>query len=150
GARSSPPPHWGVLAFGPGARLGLRLARPDATVIATLGDGAYFFSQPVSCHFVERAHSLPILTVIFNNQRWEAVKRSVLGLYPAGRAQSTNRFPLSDLTPSPRFEEIVKAVDGYGERGERPGDGAPAPKRGVSAVREGRPALLNVLCQRAP
>jgi acetolactate synthase-1/2/3 large subunit len=143
-------PHSSGLGFGLGAALGLKLARPEATVIATLGDGAYFFSQPLSCHFVERAHQLPLLTVIFNNQRWEAVKRSVLGLYPDGRAQSTNRFPLSDLTPSPHFEEVVKAVDGYGERVERPGDVAPALKRGLAAVREGRPALLNILCQRAP
>jgi acetolactate synthase-1/2/3 large subunit len=143
-------PHSSGLGFGFGAALGVKLARPESTVIATLGDGAYFFSQPVSCHFVERAHRLPLLTVIFNNQRWEAVKRSVLGLYPDGRAKSTGRFPLSELTPSPRFEEIVKAVDGHGERVERPGDVAGAIKRGLAAVREGRPALLNILCERAP
>ncbi len=121
-------PHSSGLGFGFGAALGVKLARPDATVIATLGDGAYFFSQPLSCHFVERAHRLPILTVIFNNQRWEAVKRSVHGLYPDGARQSTQRFPLSDLTPSPRFEEIVKAVDGHGERVERPGGRRPGPQ----------------------
>ena len=143
-------PHSSGLGFGLGAALGLKLALPESTVIATVGDGAYFFSQPVSCHFVERAHRLPILTVIFNNQRWEAVKGSVLGLYPDGRAKATGRFPLSDLTPSPRFEEIVKAVDGLGERVERPSDLPGALKRGLAAVREGQPALLNVLCQRAP
>jgi acetolactate synthase-1/2/3 large subunit len=143
-------PHSSGLGWGLGAALGMKLARPDATVIATVGDGAYFFAQPVSCHFVERAHRVPLLTVIFNNQRWEAVKGSVLGLYPEGRAKAAGRFPLSDLTPSPHFEEIVKAVDGYGERVERPGDVTPALKRGLAAVREGRPALLNVLCQRAP
>ena len=141
-------PHSSGLGFGLGAALGVKLARPESTVIATVGDGAYFFSQPVSCHFVERAHRLPILTVIFNNQRWEAVKGSVLGLYPEGQAKATGRFPLSDLTPSPHFEHIVKAVDGHGERVERPGDLAPALKRGLAAVHEGRPALLNVLCQR--
>ncbi|HXJ84357.1 MAG TPA: thiamine pyrophosphate-requiring protein [Candidatus Methylomirabilis sp.] len=142
-------PHSSGLGFGLGAALGVKLGRPEATVIATVGDGAYFFSEPVSCHFVERAHRLPILTVIFNNQRWEAVKGSVLGLYPDGRAKATGRFPLSDLTPSPRFEEIIKAVDGHGERVERPADLSAALKRGLAAVREGRPALLNVLCQRA-
>jgi len=142
-------PHSSGLGFGLGAALGVKLARPEATVIATVGDGAYFFSEPVSCHFVERAHRLPLLTVIFNNQRWEAVKGSVLGLYPDGQAKATGRFPLSDLTPSPHFEEIVKAVDGHGERVERPADLPAALKRGLAAVREGRPALLNVLCQRA-
>jgi acetolactate synthase-1/2/3 large subunit len=142
-------PHSSGLGFGLGAALGAKLARPEATVIATVGDGAYFFSEPVSCHYVERAHRLPLLTVIFNNQRWEAVKGSVLGLYPDGQAKTTSRFPLSDLTPSPHFEEIVKAVDGHGERVERPADLPAALKRGLAAVREGRPALLNVLCQRA-
>src|SRR5207247_117092 len=66
------------LGFGLGAALGVKLARPDATVIATAGDGAYFFGEPLSCLFVQRAHALPILTVIFNNQQWEAVKFGAL------------------------------------------------------------------------
>jgi acetolactate synthase-1/2/3 large subunit len=142
-------PHSSGLGFGLGAALGLKLARPDTTVIATVGDGAYFFGEPLSCLFVQRAHALPVLTVIFNNQQWEAVKFGALGVHPAGVAKSSGRFPLSQLTPSPRFEEIVKTVDGYGERVESPSELPAALKRGLVAVREGRPALLNVLCQRA-
>ena len=118
-------------------------------MIATVGDGAYFFGEPLSCLFVQRAHALPLLTVIFNNQQWEAVKFGALGVHPDGVAKSRGRFPLSQLTPSPRFEEIAKTVDGYGERVERPAELPGALKRGLAAVREGRPALLNVLCQRA-
>ena len=42
---------------------------------------------------------------------------------PDGWAKSTGRFPLSELTPSPRFEEIVRAFDGHGERVETPSRG---------------------------
>ena len=143
-------PHSSGLGFGLGASLGVKLARPEATVIATVGDGAYFFGEPLSCLFVQRAHALPILTVIFNNQQWEAVKFGALGVHPDGVAKSRGRFPLSELTPSPRFEEMAKAVDGYGERVERPGDLPAALKRGLAAVREGRPAILNVICERNP
>src|SRR5207247_1449790 len=52
-------PHSSGLGFGLGAALGVKLARPDATVIATVGDGAYFFGEPLSCLFVQRAHALP-------------------------------------------------------------------------------------------
>ena len=142
-------PHSSGLGFGLGAALGVKLARPEATVIATVGDGAYFFGQPLSCLFVQRAHQLPILTVIFNNQQWEAVKFGALAVHPAGVAKTRGRFPLSELTPSPRFEEMAKTVDGYGERVESPGELPAALKRGLAAVREGRPAILNVLCQRA-
>jgi acetolactate synthase-1/2/3 large subunit len=143
-------PHSSGLGFGFGAALGVKLAEPDRTVIATLGDGAYFFGEPASCHFVQRAHELPVLTIVFNNQRWEAVKGATAQLHPDGWAVKTGRFPLSDLTPSPRFEDIVKAFDGYGERVESPAEVVPALKRGLAAVREGRQALLHVLCRRVP
>src|SRR5206468_3300789 len=41
-------PHSSGLGFGLGAALGVKLARLDSTVIATVGDGAYFFGQPLS------------------------------------------------------------------------------------------------------
>jgi acetolactate synthase I/II/III large subunit len=141
-------PHSSGLGFGLGAALGVKLARPEATVIATVGDGAYFFGEPLSCLFVQRAHRVPILTVIFNNQQWEAVKSGTLAVHPAGVARTRGRFPLSELTPSPRFEEMARTVDGYGERVEHPADLPAALKRGLAAVREGRPAILNVQCQR--
>jgi acetolactate synthase I/II/III large subunit len=142
-------PHSSGLGFGLGAALGVKLARPQSTVIATVGDGAYFFGQPLSCLFAQRAHGLPVLTVVFNNQQWEAVKSGALAVHPKGVAADRKRFPLSELTPSPRFEEMARTVDGHGERVERPGDLPAALKRGLAAVREGRPAVLNVLCQRA-
>jgi len=142
-------PHSSGLGFGLGAALGVKLARPQSTVIATVGDGAYFFGEPLSCLYAQRAHELPLLTVIFNNQQWEAVKFGALGVHPDGVAKARGRFPLSALTPSPRFEELARAVDGYGERVESPGELPAALKRGLAAVREGQPAILNVLCQRA-
>jgi acetolactate synthase I/II/III large subunit len=142
-------PHSSGLGFGLGAALGIKLGRPDATVIATVGDGAYFFGEPLSCLFVQRAHAVPILTVVFNNQQWEAVKFGALAVHPTGAAKTRGSFPLSELRPSPRFEEMARTVDGYGERVENPGELPAALKRGLAAVREGRPAILNVLCQRA-
>jgi len=141
-------PHSSGLGFGLGAALGVKLARPEATVIATVGDGAYFFGEPLSCLFVQRAHALPVLTVIFNNQQWEAVKFGALAVHPDGVARARGRFPLSQLTPSPRFEELARTVDGHGERVESPAELPAALKRGLAAVREGRPAIVNVQCQR--
>jgi acetolactate synthase-1/2/3 large subunit len=141
-------PHSSGLGFGLGAALGVKLARPESTVIATVGDGAYFFGEPLSCLFAQRAHGLPVLTVIFNNQQWEAVKFGALGVHPDGVARARGRFPLSELTPSPRFEELARAVDGYGERVDSPSELPAALKRGLTAVRDGQPAILNILCQR--
>ncbi|MFQ5913790.1 MAG: thiamine pyrophosphate-requiring protein [Nitrospinota bacterium] len=140
--------HGSGLGWALGAGLGVKLARPDKTVIATVGDGSYLFNVPTSAHFVSRAQDLPILVVVFNNQCWNAVKRATRALYPDGWATSRNQFPLSDLEPSPHFEKVVEAYEGYSERVEDPEELLPALKRGLRAVREeGRQALLNVICK---
>ena len=139
----------GCLGWGVGAALGAKLAHPDRTVIATVGDGAYIFSVPTAAHMVSVTYDLPILVVIFNNQCWGAVRKTTEGLFPKGWAAKTGVFPLSDLKPSPAYEKIVEAHGGYGERVERPEQIRPALRRALKAVREDkRQAVLNVICKR--
>ncbi len=129
-----------------GAGLGAKLARPDSVPIICMGDGTYHFTAPSAGHFV--AQNLPVVVVIFNNQCWNAVKGSVLGLHPQGWAVKKNHFDLCDLEPSPAYEKIVEAFGGYGERVEDPEEIIPALKRAVKSVKkENRQALLNVICQ---
>jgi acetolactate synthase-1/2/3 large subunit len=69
-------------------------------------------------------------------------------MYPDGYGTHANRMPLVGLEPSPRFETVVTASDGYGERVERPEQLAPALERAVHAVKiQKRQALVNVVCQ---
>jgi len=139
----------GCLGWGVGAALGAKLAHPDRTVIATVGDGAYIFSVPTAAHMVSATYDLPILVVIFNNACWGAVRKTTEGLFPNGWAKKTGVFPLSDLKPSPAYEKIVEAHGGYGERVERPEQVRPALRRALKAVKEeGRQAVLNVICKR--
>jgi acetolactate synthase I/II/III large subunit len=139
----------GCLGWGVGAALGAKLAHPDRTVIATVGDGAYIFSVPTAAHMVSTVYGLPILVIIFNNGCWGAVRKTTEGLFPKGWAAKTGVFPLSDLTPSPAYEKTVEAHGGYGERVERPEEVGPALQRALHAVRtEKRQAVLNVICRR--
>jgi len=129
-----------------GAALGVKLARPETVPIVCMGDGVYHFTVPTSCHFM--AQSLPVVAVIFNNRCWNAVKGSVLDLYPQGWAAKNKDFVLCDFEPVPSYEKIVKAFGGYGERVEDPAEIVPALRRAVKAVRkEKRQALLNVICK---
>jgi len=138
----------GGLGWGLGASLGAKLAAPDKLVIATLGDGSYMFGNPTPCHFVSHALGVPTLTVVYNNQEWNAVRMANQRMYPNGWAVKTNNFPLSELQPSPHFEVLVTASGGYGERVERAKDVRPALQRALKAVREeGRQAVLNMICK---
>jgi acetolactate synthase-1/2/3 large subunit len=141
-------PHAGYLGWGFGAALGIKLASPDKTVIATVGDGSYMFAVPSACHFVSRAYQLPILIIVYNNQGWHAVKRATSAVHPDGWAMRTNRYALSDLQPTAQFEKICEAFGGYGERVESPEQVGPALDRALHAVQnEKRQALLNVICK---
>jgi acetolactate synthase-1/2/3 large subunit len=68
-------------------------------------------------------------------------------MYPQGHAAADAEPPLSCLEPSPDFEHIVKASGGHGERVENPADLPGAIERAMTAVREGRQAVLNVICE---
>ena len=52
----------GGLGFGLGGGLGAKLAAPEREVIAAVGDGSYYFGNPLAYHYVGRAEKLPTLT----------------------------------------------------------------------------------------
>jgi acetolactate synthase I/II/III large subunit len=138
----------GGLGWGLPAALGAKLACPERLVIAAVGDGSYMFANPVACHQVSQALQLPVLTVVFNNGIWNAVRKSTEAVYPDGQAVRANRMPLTSLEPAPRYEMIVEASGGYGERVEAAAELPAALRRALDAVkRERRQALLNVLCR---
>ena len=139
-------PHAGYLGWGLGAALGAKLASPDDTVIATVGDGCYLFGVPSACHAVSAMHQLPILIIVNNNQRWEAVRRGTRALHPDGWAARANNYPLSEVAPMAGYEKICEAFGGYGERVEHPDQVKPALDRAFDVVRnEKRQALLNII-----
>jgi acetolactate synthase-1/2/3 large subunit len=136
----------GGLGWGLGAALGAKLAAPERLVIATLGDGAYVFANPTAGHWVARAHGLPILTVVFNNSRWAAVRNATVAMYKDGVAARAGGTLLADLSPSPDYAQLVEAHGGYGERVERAEALPDALARAIAATRSGRQALLDVIC----
>jgi acetolactate synthase-1/2/3 large subunit len=135
----------GGLGWGFPASLGAKLASPDKLVVSVLGDGAYMFANPVACHYVAQMQKLPVMTVIYNNALYGAVRRATLDMYAHGAASEADGRFLADL-PAPSFEKIVAAHDGYGERVERPADLPAAVQRAADAVRNGQQALVNVIC----
>jgi acetolactate synthase-1/2/3 large subunit len=136
----------GGLGWALPAALGAQLVDRDRLVAACVSDGCYMFANPVACHQIAEALQLPVLTVIFNNGIWNAVRRSTLTMYPHGHAARANRMPLTSLAPTPDFVGIVQASRGWGERVETGGDLPGALQRALDVVRhERRQALLEVI-----
>jgi acetolactate synthase-1/2/3 large subunit len=137
----------GGLGWGVGAALGAKLAAPDKFIVATVGDGAYMFTNPTVCHWVAETFKLPILTVVFNNSRYGAVRGATLSMFKDGVAGENDGRFMADLNPSPDFAAIARAQGAHGERVEHPRELARALEEAKHAVlSSGRSALLDVVC----
>ncbi len=140
-------PPAGGLGWGMGAALGAKLAAPDRLVVAALGDGAYLFANPTVGHWLSGTYDLPILTIIFNNSRYGAVRRASLYMFKDGATAANDGRLFADLDPSPAYEELARVHGAFAERVERPEDLPGALRRAQDAVmNERRQALLNVIC----
>jgi len=105
------------------------------------------FSNPMVGHWVSDVHKLPILTIVFNNSLYGAVRGATMSMFKDGVAGEDGGRFMADLSPSPAFEAAVKAQGGHGERVEKASElaGALARARDV-VVKDKRQALLNVIC----
>jgi acetolactate synthase I/II/III large subunit len=137
----------GGLGWGLGAAIGAKMAAPEKFVIATLGDGAYMFANPTACHWMQDAANAPVLTIIFNNSRYGAVRRATLSMFKDGASAKDDGMGFADLGPSPPFHAFVAAQGGFGICVERPEDLTNALARAKHAVMvEKKQALVNVIC----
>jgi acetolactate synthase-1/2/3 large subunit len=141
-------PLAGHLGWALGAAIGAKLGAPDATVIAAVGDGSYMFGAPTACHFTAQKYQIPFLTVVYNNQAWNASINAARGLYPDGTAHRTRNFPGCDLGPSPHFELTAQACGAHAARVDEPDALPGALERALKVVKEERrQALVNVICR---
>ena len=135
------------LGHGLGCALGAKLAARDRLVIGTHGDGSYMFGNPISAHYVGAEQELPVLTVIFNNQRWQAVRLATVEFHKDGYAAKRPLQPITFLDSISNYQKAVEVADGYGEKVTDPNDVMPALDRGLKAVTvENRQAVINVIC----
>ena len=81
----------GALGWSLGTALGAKAGAPDKLVICAVGDGSYMFGNPLAAHYVGKAEKLPTLTIVYNNEMWNAVRRNTRDVYPDGYAARANQ-----------------------------------------------------------
>jgi acetolactate synthase-1/2/3 large subunit len=118
--------------------LASRLARPDAPVIAVMGDGTFGFHSAEIDTGVR--YRLPCVAVVGNDARWNAEYQIQLREY--GR----ERLIGCELLPT-RYDEVARAFGGFGEMVTEAAQMLQAAQR---AERSGLPAVLNVMIEGLP
>jgi acetolactate synthase-1/2/3 large subunit len=133
------------LGWACGAAFGIKLACPEKEVVALVGDGTYIFSIPTAVYWMSRRYNAPFMTVIFNNQGWNAPKFSTVGLHPDGYAVKENKFWVS-FDPPARLDLVAEAAGGaFARTVSKPEDLISVLREGREAVKKGTSAVINVL-----
>ena len=131
---------WGKttqLGYGLGLAMGAKLARPDKLCINVWGDAAIGFTgMDFETAVRER---IPILSVLLNNFSM-AIELKIM-------KTATEKYRSTDI--SGHYADFAKALGGWGERVTEPDEIVPAIKRAVARTREGTPALLEFITEKA-
>ncbi len=112
-----------------------RIAKPDAPVIAVMGDGTFGF-HPAEIDTAVR-YGLPFVCILGNDARWNAEYQIQL------REYGPNRLHSCELLTT-RYDRVATAFGGYGELVTSAKEVGPAVHR---AMISGRPACINILIE---
>ncbi len=127
--------------------IGIKIAAPQKTVISCEGDGSTIFSRPTSCLMASRMYKAPVLHIVSNNNKYQAVE-SGLSRYGTNSYAAKAGYNGSSLKPSPDFAGIAKAVGAYGEKVTDPAQMQAALQRALNAVKSGQAALLDCVTEK--
>ena len=116
-----------------GFAMGAKLARPEKTAVAFMGNAAFGM---VGMDFETAVREkIPILVVLMNNSLLGGYKRS----HPVASEQYNLNYQSGD------YAKIAEGLGGYSEKVEQPGDIIPALQRAKKAIDSGQAALLEFI-----
>jgi acetolactate synthase-1/2/3 large subunit len=121
------------------AALGAKLARPDAPVVALVGDGDFLMTIQEIATAVQ--YDIPVVAVVFNNQGWQAI-RDLQTLAFGDEANYGTMFEQDDRPITPHLAEIARAFGAHGRRVTETAELGDALREALAA---NRPAVVEVM-----
>lgn len=140
---TGPIAHTG-LGQGLGVALGAKLAEPKKTVIALEGDGSFNYNPVHACLGFAQEYSVSILTVIYDNSGYAAMKHHPR-YYPGGHAVRSGRIYGVPCSPKPDYAKLSQSFRGYGEEITDPSEVKQALSRALKHVKKSGHALLDIV-----
>jgi acetolactate synthase I/II/III large subunit len=126
------------------AAVGVKVAAPEREVVACTGDGSWMFGNPQVVTWASHFHKAPVLFIISNNRGYSTGTTGVVRTYPEGYAARAQDLTGGWFDPCPNYSGEAAASGAYGEKVTDPREVGPAIERGLKAVREGVPAVLDM------
>jgi acetolactate synthase-1/2/3 large subunit len=126
------------------AAVGAKAAAPDRQIVCCSGDGSWMFGNPQVVTWASKFHQAPVLFIISNNRGYSTGTTQVLRSYPEGYAAKAQDVTGGWFDPCPNYSGEAAASGAYGEKVTDPEQVGPAIERGLRAVQEGSPAVLDM------
>lgn len=132
------------LGWNGGAAVGMKLAHPEKQIVTLTGDGTYLFSEPAAVHWMSRRYDAPFLTIVYNNEGWNATKMNLLKRYPDGVAKQTDSYWVN-FNQSADLAKIAEAAGGTFAQTVSDPDALPqALQLAMEKVKNGQSAIVDV------
>jgi thiamine pyrophosphate-dependent acetolactate synthase large subunit-like protein len=138
---------FGGLGQGLGMALGVKLGAGQRPVALVTGDGGFLYNPVIQALGAAKLHGLPILAVVFNNGRYQAMKQGHVHHYPEGASVGADLFYGVHID-APDFAEFAKPFGFYGRRVDRLDALGAALSEALAAMAGGKSAILNVIVSR--
>lgn len=130
-------PAFGHLGWALGASVGYKMATGNE-VIAAVGDGSFIFGVPTAFYYVVKKY--PVMTVVFDNKGWNAVRKAVKEVYPNDELKE---YPGADFDIE-KIPSSIESIGGYYEYVEKPHELNEALKKGKEKLQSGKPVLIHL------
>lgn len=137
----------GGLGQGIGTALGIKLAAPQRPVALLVGDGSFLYNPIIQALGASKRHALPIIIVILNNGKYEAMRMGHVHHYPDGASASKN-LHFGVTIDGPDYEQLGSHFGFRGERVEKLAELEGALQNALAATKAGKTAILNVVVTR--
>jgi acetolactate synthase I/II/III large subunit len=135
----------GGLGIGLGVAAGVKLANRNRPVIFFVGDGTFVYNPVPAALEACREYHLPMLTVLFNNGGYGAIRNAYHRFCPQGWSVSNNTYIGVNFKPQPDYVKVAEAHGAFGERITEPSAVEPSFIRALDHLAQGRSYLLDVI-----
>jgi acetolactate synthase-1/2/3 large subunit len=132
-----------TMGFSLPAAIGVKLAQPQGTVAALVGDGDFMMTMQEMATAMQTGAD--VIALVFNNMGWIAIKDLQMAAFGLDRAIGTDFKDKKGRLYSPDFEAAARAFGWRSFKARKPGEVGPAVKK---AVRANGPALVEIMVNR--
>ena len=137
----------GGLGQGIGTALGIKLAMRERPVALIVGDGSFLYNPIIQALGASKRHDLPILIIVLNNKKYEAMRKGHVHHYPEG-ASASKDLHYGVTIDGPDYENLGSHFGFDGQRLEHRDRLSAALQSALTATQAGKTSILNVVVTR--